>query len=727
MAVSILTRPEGHILPTTSLSCGVSIDTGGTYVFRASAHNVNVGDYVYLYTNVEAYNGFWYVTFADSVTFIFRVNRTPAGAASGAMTWFTPVALDGKSFFFKVTEQHGWNCVHLPIRYQLTNTAWPTNSIDTVRTISGVANSNGYCEITASGDIRATGSANKLFYVKVSSATDDSLNGVHQITGYTSDTVFVINVAYSAANDTALTGASIQFYYNNYSNKVKIYAGLESDHVFQEHKPIGLLSEITINPDSDNLATFSLSEILKSQVITDNNLLYGTLPNNINFFTSFYIEYAESYDTSDGTTLSTFTSSYTDDSGNFIGQAVNAKLPFKSRHSGSLSQYILANSASKFLTLFDQPRIFAGCSDYNDCYFDIGFIVPKDFSLTLEQKYYIKNVLQATTNLSILDYDIGVYRQQLTNPDCSYDQVIIRVLGHETFDLDELTNDASAGVAWTLVSDTQTYPNAVVGAGVTTKNLIFDEWERFIDLTTLSYTFNIQTFVTGGTGQNVIVSITNAGGGSVLATNTVAVGNGLTTTTITLTFANTTDLENARRLRLRMQDTALGADKNFTVQIFSPSITDVQVSESKTINIDCNCSNYELRMTWLNYLGGFDYWDFQAQKEYQLDVQNTRTTKNNIISNWPYSYGEFADTIDQQTGRDSKNAIVVRSQILSAQELEAIKHIKSSPLVQIINSRHDRRTVIVDSDSFKVYDEADKQFSISFKITYTDDIPSQTV
>lgn len=130
-------------------------------------------------------------------------------------------------------------------------------------------------------------------------------------------------------------------------------------------------------------------------------------------------------------------------------------------------------------------------------------------------------------------------------------------------------------------------------------------------------------------------------------------------------------------------------------------------------------------ITFLNYLGGFDYFFFTARKEFQIVIDEAGETKENILPNWPYSYGENADTIRKQTYRRSANSVLVRSQYLSLAQVEALKYIRISPLVQIIYSRISRRTVIVDTDSFKVYDEKDKLFSLEFKIRFTDDIPSQ--
>lgn len=133
------------------------------------------------------------------------------------------------------------------------------------------------------------------------------------------------------------------------------------------------------------------------------------------------------------------------------------------------------------------------------------------------------------------------------------------------------------------------------------------------------------------------------------------------------------------------------------------------------------------QITFLNYLGGFEYFFFTAKKEYQIDVEETGETRKNILPDWPNSWGLNADTLDKQTFRKSRDSVIVRSQYLTLNQLNALKHIRTSPVVQIMTSRLDRRTVIVDSDSFKVYDESDKLFSLQFKIKFTNNIPSQTV
>ena len=133
-------------------------------------------------------------------------------------------------------------------------------------------------------------------------------------------------------------------------------------------------------------------------------------------------------------------------------------------------------------------------------------------------------------------------------------------------------------------------------------------------------------------------------------------------------------------------------------------------------------------ISWLNPLGGFDYWLFTGYKDHLIEVTETGQTKNNLFPNWPRSYGAFADTVTKQTFRKTRKQRVIRSQILTAtQATEIGEQIKSSPVVQIISTKRYRRTVVVDSDSITVRKEANKVHTLSFTITYTDDYANQHV
>ena len=133
-------------------------------------------------------------------------------------------------------------------------------------------------------------------------------------------------------------------------------------------------------------------------------------------------------------------------------------------------------------------------------------------------------------------------------------------------------------------------------------------------------------------------------------------------------------------------------------------------------------------ITWLNPLGGFEYWPFIAYVDHQISVGETGTTKTNVFPQWPKSYGATADTITKQTFRKTNKQKVIRTQVFTREQaLQIGEQIKSSPLVQLLSSRRDRRTVLIDTDSMVVVKGSNKLHNLSFTITYTDDYPTQHV
>ena len=462
------------------------------------------------------------------------------------------------------TRPSGFNAVHLPIIYKLTSDKFPTNSVDTVRTVNTFTNDNGYTRLTLSGTLK-TG-LQELEFVKL---TVNGVSGIYQIYQVFSDSQINIDLEYNGGT----TFGSCQYYYANYFVKVRVYAGLRSGHALVSSKPYTLITEVPVVPDSSNVATVNINEILKSDITIFGNNING-LDNDIDSFTEFYIEYAEAYDYSiDGYTLSDFTDSYTSDSANYA-IAVNSKLPFKT--GGVMSDYV--GSTRKFLTLFTQPTIFEGS------YYDISFLreTPQTFT-QLRRRLYSGDTLLSTQYDTLQSLNEGVYRIQIQK---------------------ESTEDSIRIDLW---------------SGVTQ-------------------------------------------------------------------------------------------------------------SETLTINVSDYCSNQEIYITWKNYLGGMDYWKFTAQKEYGIDIEDVTTSTKNLIIDWPTSYTD--DSIDFETGRVSRETVVVRAENLDLQTLQALKYIKTSSLVQVITGTENsplKRNILVDSSSFRLYQDGDKLYSFEFAFKYTDTIPNQSL
>ena len=302
------------------------------------------------------------------------------------------------------TRPSNFNSVHLPIVYKFTSDKWPVNSVDTIRTATQ-SDDSGYTKLSLSGDIKATGSANELEYVKVEVNGEE---GIYQFFTWYSDTLITIDLEYDAGN---MIG-DIQYYYANYHGRFKIYAGLKSGHyansdIYNPLKPYELITEIKSVPDQTGEIKLNINEILKSQIeILNNDLTLSTLPNDIDSFCEFYLEYAEAYDYSlDGYTLNTYVGSYTDDSANYA-IAVNSKLPFRNGNGGVMSEYY--GTSQKFLTLFDIPVIFGSN------YYDLWFLRKETDTADLRVRRYTNGVLTATDTITVDDNDEGVYRVEIT-------------------------------------------------------------------------------------------------------------------------------------------------------------------------------------------------------------------------------------------------------------------------------------------------------------------------
>lgn len=693
MAVTVLKRPLGFILSSTENSITVS-NSSGSALFTKTSHGLTTGDYVFIKTTVKDYNGFFYVNVVSANTFKIRKYATGSDVSYIA---------DTSGTYQENNITHGWNCVHLPIIYKLRSNKYPTNEQDTGRTVSSYTNENGYTNLNLSGSIGTF--ADELEYVKISGAASSEVNGVWQIINKISTSDITINLVFS--NAYSFSGATVIFYYANYHVKVRVYGGLNASHYWTAHKPYEILATLDLIPDENNEVIFSISDILKSHITTRNELLLGTLPNNLDFWTMFYIEFAEAYDHNNGYTLDEFVSSYTSDQSNFEGYAANSKLDFKNRYSGVLSEYLAVPGAvAKFLTLFTDPVFFLTAA-----YHDISFIFPYRDMYPALYKRFMLNGVQQTTSLDTfgLDYDEGVFRRQITGVTSNYDAVIIRILGQPMFpSLNQWTN-RSTGVDWTI-SNT---PQVILGGGQTSKKYSSNPVQI-----TNGFTYSIAMSITSTAADVFAIAIVDDSDNELVADEfTLSIGTLDYNRTITLTSGT------GRRLIFRA-----GSGTAMTVTVNSFEVARVNLTEELEYKISNDCSSQDINLTWLNNLGGFDYWTFSAKKDYLTDITETGETSVNIFPEYPESYGEFADTDRRkQTYRESRKQIVVRSQFVTLEQLQAISYLKSSVLVQIIESQYDRRTVLVDSDSFTVYKEDDKLYSISFTITYTDDISSQDV
>lgn len=366
------------------------------------------GNYVYIESDISNYNGFWYVDVIDSTTFKIKPSATEALVRYVGNTYIT-------YYIDPTILTSSWNCVHLPILYKFSTNLWPTNQVDTVRTVSSFSDDSGYTNLNLSGSL---GTFEELQFVKIYGTSD--LDGVYQILDKYSTSDVTIALTYLSTNE--LVGGSVQLYYSDYSVVINVYAGLNEEHECEYQKQYRLISTLNLKPDENNELTFSINKLLQSDINISNNTQLATLPNNIDAFTQFYIEYGESYTLSNAYSLYTYETAMTSDKASFQGFAMNSILPFKNINAGVMSDYTLQDEYGKFLTDFTIPVYFS-----SQPYQDISFIYPSIDPLFIKKEMYSDDVLISTDEEDIDTLDEGVYRVQLQNIPNTYDYFMLSV------------------------------------------------------------------------------------------------------------------------------------------------------------------------------------------------------------------------------------------------------------------------------------------------------------
>jgi hypothetical protein len=395
--VTVINRPLGHKLTDADVEASVTDSGAGALFNTLFAHGLVDGDYVYIQGPIESYNGFKYV---DSFAYnSFRIRESE----------------DGDFVFFKQTAdvsyrvsvlQHGWLAISQPIVYELESNLWPNNEPEesyTPRIVDSQADAEGYTQLNLSAPLTSPFALDFIELVGTG-----PLDGAYQIITVLQPWSVIINLAYSASN--SFSGYQVVKYYNNYCINVDVYSGLDVNHPWYSEKPYALLATLRFTPGDDGRVKFSISDILKGYINTRNNLTLDTLPNNLDFMTAFYIAYYESYDSSDGTEISTLSSAPTSDRDEFEGHAVNADMPFKSLYISHMSEYLHEDTyLAQWLTIQDLPFAVVGY------FFDISFInslARVDILININKQ--LNDVVLETETMTIENPGEGILRVPIT-------------------------------------------------------------------------------------------------------------------------------------------------------------------------------------------------------------------------------------------------------------------------------------------------------------------------
>lgn len=706
--LTVLRRPQSCKLSSTLLT-GYSITSNGygTAVLSPTT-SLSDGDRVLITNARDSYNGFWFLSAYGPAQ--FRLTRYVGGPTLDYTQNSTGVSL------YKCATDVDWSCVHLPIVYLLSSNLWPVNASDSIRGVTGFQNDNGFVRLTLSGSI----SVEVLDWLNIQSTSEDDLDGPFQILTKWSPTQFTIDAPYSVAQGSPYTyaTATAQKYYNSYHGRIRIYAGLNASHLWASLKPYELITELKLIPDDNGQIFVNVAETIKQAIqILYNRPNYDTAPYDLDRFCQFYIEIAEGYDVAGVPTLQ----SYSSDQSTFEGWAADAKNEFKHRYSGFLSDVMFSDisNPAKFLTLATRPVLF------NGNYFDLSIIDSFESSLLpVDQRTYdandnliqeVNSTISSVVSGGLLRLPIDVLGAEV------YQKYSLRGIDYFV-DPTSWINGRVLGPANTFSSisnsNLQTLFSKIslAGFGDAGAHQILPEQYR---VSGYSFTFKITTVSTDLSGAVFFTARVYNQAGSISANSTTALtSNGLKTLTVVATGFIPYSFE------VVITNSSAGIILSLSLQ----TETQGTFSEEKRIDVYQNCFTQFIYLTWKNPLGGFDYWLFTGDKDYNINILETQEKDRNPYPNWDQSYGEFADTLSQEVSRKSRNELIIRSQNLTLAQLEMIKGIKISSLVQQLTSKFDKRTLKIDSTSFVTRSDAQRTvFEFTFRAVYTDELPSQSL
>lgn len=482
--VTVISRPLGHKLTDQELNATVYNSSQEALFLTEFAHGLQTGDYVYIQSRISAYNGFKYV---DSIAYNeFKVKESEDGA-------YVAFKQSVEATYRISVLPHGYLAIAQPIVYELESDLFPVPSSEqyyNTRVVSSVEDAQGYTQLNLS---EALENPQELDFIQL--VGDGSLAGAYQILTVLQPWSVIINLAYSALN--VFTGYEVLKYYNNYCINVEIWAGLDEDHPWVDEKPYENLATLKLRPDDDGRVKFSISDILRGHIHTRNKLDLDTLPNNLDFWTGFYIRYFESYDSSDGEEVTTFEGSEFSDQISFEGHAINADMPFKSVYQSHMSEYLNEDTYyAKWLALQSNPVVIIGY------FFDLSFIN----SLANRDLIVYKNGVPET----ITDPGVGVIRIPIEPEEAGTLCVAVwsdtseQQVPPEPLNLSLLLNGPVGPTTWTL-GEAPTVN--IVGAFGTTL-LYYDR--ATANGATLKVNYNVTVTTGGATSIALFFTITNS-------------------------------------------------------------------------------------------------------------------------------------------------------------------------------------------------------------------------
>lgn len=450
--------------------------------------------------------------------------------------------------------------------------------------------------------------------------------------------------------------------------------------------------------------------------------------------------------------------------------AINGVRQFNAVNGGNFGEYVINfnNSAydNKFLTVFDSPVLFDGK------YLDINCIIPKSqFDISQGNLYCKVDIYNGSTFIrsedkTIENLDDGVYRLRLDDVDYSDgDRIKIRIYklpsnlfgAGDSGNFDYTTDPGGSPPSDWGLSGSIEYNNSEYYQGIASAEVLATaggsdrpigyRWDSLYNTNPITVSQNSIYKISAYVKLSELFTPGNGflnGSTFYLLPIGYGLGDCISIGSYTIDSSAVLDSINSTWHYI---ETTFNSGSNSSIQVGCSYISTSQIdatssigvdcdvmrlegpfdwmSEEKTILIDNKCSNQSIHLRWVNPLGGDEYWNFTAVKDYETSIEDSREYVRDPFQDWDSGF------INNQTQGDNVDieaywTVTVRAQFLTLDQIKAIGGDRSNGSAGIIGSIRvtdisdidNPITVLVDKRSLKVRKDRQKLYTIEFDIKY---------
>lgn len=480
-----------------------------------------------------------------------------------------------------------WAGAFNPVVYKLQRKDYTFNSIDS---------NAGAIRVNFTGvDIHSSFAAGDLVDVY-------SLNGVY------ADTYTVAGSVFSGGDTKvtmveAYTAAAASGYVNlqtrkNYRLSVYLYKASDDTLLIED--------AIEYTPDAIGLITVDV-QIIQALLAPDSAAYTGSIVEEDDTrLLQFYIKYREDWTGS--------AESITSDVAN-PGRVLYGAVQIGS--SNDLSDYVLDNSTSKFLTLFDEPTIVEGEK------FDIS-LIPAMSNELVRVKRYTGATLDSTTDTSVGSHANKLIRFPISRVG-SEDRITAEVIADNS--LPALNDGAwanfGAGTSWSVSAT----PAVSLGPTSSSKYYRLTPFAGAVgSVVSIDYSITTNKASGGYLLEWDLVLLDEAGAVTDYVGNVVSSSNGTYTGTLTVTA--TAPFRYLAFICFTDDTFAVGTVTTTvnSLAVHAGTSIDYTVSEVKTIRALDTKPN-PITLAWVNSVGGLEWFTFQVNQEQTYDSTGGKKAK----------------------------------------------------------------------------------------------------